>query len=165
MAHELEESNQPPPWYRLDPVEHKGRWFWIGILLELIGMAGPVAYVLIKAKKASVGGAVGQATVKLAWHDSVHSKAGLAVLICGALVVAIGGALVARPYVSNVLVWLVAVPVASVAAALLLGAGALIILLIVACVYAGLDGWDFGGGTSSTRRRKKSGGAGPWSGR
>jgi hypothetical protein len=151
MEADLEQTAAAPPWYRLGPVS-KARWFWPGIVLELVGMAGPAAYVLIKAKHQSVGNSFTLATVKLAWHGSVHSKAGLAVLIGGAVLVAIGGTLVARPFVSNLLIWLLAVPLASAAAAVLLGAGALIILIVVGCVYAGLDGFDFGGGS---RRRKK----------
>ena len=163
MKAELERDAQPPPWYQLGPV-NKARWFWPGIALELIGIAIPVAYVLIKAKRESVGSSFTLATVRLAWHDSVHSKAGLAVLIVGALLVAAGGVLVARPFVKNVFIWLLLVPVASAAAALLLGAGALIIVVIVGIVYAGADGlFDFGD-DPARRKRKQASAAGPWSG-
>lgn len=130
------------PWYRLRPVS-KARWFWPGFGLELVGIAAPVAYVLIKAKHENVGSSFTLATVRLAWHSSVHSKTGLAVLIAGAVLVAVGGALVARPYVSNAFVWLLVVPLASAAAAVLLGVGALLVALFIALAYAGLD--DFGG--------------------
>ena len=153
MEADLERNAQPPPWYQLGPV-NKAHWFWPGIALVLIGIAAPAAYVLIKARNQSVGSSFTLATVRLAWHDSVHSRAGLAVLIVGALLVAAGGALVARPFVKNVFLWLLVVPLASVVAALLLGAGALIVVLIVAIAYASADGlFDFDG--DSGRRKKK----------
>ncbi|HUZ30146.1 MAG TPA: hypothetical protein VMU90_12935 [Solirubrobacteraceae bacterium] len=158
MARDLEPQRphrlEPGPVrFQLTPVENKAPWVWPGLALELIGVAAPAAYVLIKAKNQNFGGSLTPATVKLSWHQSVHSKAGLAVLIGGAVVVAIGAALVARPWVPNALVWLLAVPLAAAAGALLLGVGMLIIVFIGAIVFYGLG--DFGDGGGAARRKKK----------
>jgi hypothetical protein len=167
MAHDLEPERRHrlkpgPVRFQLAPVEKKAPWVWPGLALELVGIAAPAAYVLIKAKNQNFGGSLTLATVKHSWHQSVHSKAGLAVLVGGAVIVAIGAVLVARPWVPNALVWLLAVPLAAAAGALLLGAGLLIIGLIGAIVFYGLA--DIGDGGGGERRKKKQDDrSAPWS--
>ena len=118
--------------FTLPPVENRAPWIGFGLLLQVIGAAAPVAYVLLKAKRENVGGSLTLATIRLAWHQSVHSKAGLAVLIGGAVVFAAGAVLLARPFAKNWLIWLVAVPVAALVGVLVLGAAALVVTVILA---------------------------------
>ena len=129
-------AKSPPVrrWYHLEPVE-PGPWVWPGLALEFLGIAGPVVYVLIQAKRQSLGGSLSLATVKLSWHQSVHSRGGLAVLIGGALLVALGAALMARPSVSNLLILVLAVPVAAVVGLLLLGGGVLALVLVLVVIW------------------------------
>ena len=120
-------------------------------MLEVAGVGGPAAYVYEKAKKQDVGGSITQGTIRLVWHEAVHSKAGLAILIAGAVVFAIGAMLVARPFVKHWLVWLVAVPVAAVVSMLALGLAVLIVALIVAGLGELGDLGGGGGGGGGTR--------------
>ena len=158
----------------LKPVDEKASWILGGLFFQLVGIGGPAAYVYEKAKKQNVGGSITQGTVRLVWHEAVHSKTGLAILIAGAVVFAIGAILLARPFVRHVLVLVVAVPIAAVAGMLVLGVAALIIALLCIGVGELLDVGsggsggsggavadaagavtDVGGDGSSSRRRRK----------
>src|SRR5581483_6605082 len=114
-----------------------------GVLLEVAGVGGPAAYVYEKARKQDLGGSITQGTVRLVWHEAVHSKAGLAVLIAGAIVFALGAMLVARPFVKHWLTLLVAVPLAAVVSMLALGLAVLLVALVLAGIGELLD-LDFG---------------------
>jgi hypothetical protein len=131
----------------LKPVTRRAPWIAGGLVLELAGAGGPAAYVYEKAKQQNVGGSITQGTVRLVWHEAVHSKAGLAILIAGAVVFAIGAMLVARPFVKHVAVLIVAVPLAAVASLLVLGLAALIVGLLCAGLGELFDGFGGGGGS------------------
>jgi len=136
---------------RLAPVRHRTTWMLSGLICQLAGIGGPTAYVVLKAKHESIGGLLTTATVRLAWHESLHSRAGLEVLVAGALLFTIGSVLLARPYAKRKVTWLVAVPIAAAGGALFLGAIALFIgLAIIAAENGGdLDGLGvFGSGSS-----------------
>jgi hypothetical protein len=139
------------------------RWPWIsgGLFLQLIGVAGPATYLITKAKKEDVGGQLTGVTVRLAWHQAVHARTGLTLLLVGALVFAAGATLLARPFVKSRRMLLVAVPVAAIAGVLVLGVGALLLAAAVA-VLGELDflgGWGdscFDWSDSNSNRPKKT---------
>ncbi len=130
----------------LRPVAQRWPWITGGLTLQVIGVAAPVLYVLNKAHKESFGGQLTHATIRLAWHQAVHSKGGLAMLIAGVVVFATGSVLLARPFAKSWLTLLVAVPIAAVAGLLILGAAVLIVAAIVAAVGGLADGVGGGGG-------------------
>lgn len=120
-------------------------------MLQLIGIGGPLAYIITKAKHQSIGGLLTLATVRLVWHESLHARAGVAVLATGAVVFAIGSVLLARPFAKSRITLLLAVPLAAVCGALVLGVAAIILGLIVLLVWSGGDVPSFGG--SSPKKR------------
>ena len=125
-----------------------------GLMLQAVGVGGVAAYIWLKVHHQNLGGRVSAATIRLAWHGEVHTRAGLAVLAAGAVVYAIGSVLMARPYVSRPLALFVAVPVAAVAGMFVLGVLAFVVALLIAGLANGdfdLPGLDLGGG----RRRAK----------
>ncbi|MBV9310516.1 MAG: hypothetical protein JOZ73_06780, partial [Solirubrobacterales bacterium] len=89
------------PWGRLAPVAHRGWWIAGGLVLQVVGVAMPVLYLTQKAKHENVGGSITLPTVRLAWHNSLHNRTGLALLIAGAVLVVIGAILLARPFVKS----------------------------------------------------------------
>ena len=137
----------------LRPVAHRGLWITGGLALQLVGIGMPLAYVLTKAKHESVAGLLTVATVRLAWHESLHAKAGIAVLAGGAILFALGSVLLARPYAKRKLTLLLAVPLAAVCGALVLGVAALIIALVV-LLFWNSDG-DIPGFNSSGPPKKR----------
>lgn len=136
----------------LRPVARRGRWIAGGLAVQLVGVGGPIGYVYGRAKHLGVGDALTLATVKLAWHNSLHTKAGAAVLIVGVVLFAIGSVLLARPFTKNVVTLVLAVPLAAALGALVLGVVALIVALLIALADAGFDGGGSGGGGRPTRR-------------
>ena len=141
---------------RLSPVAHRGRWIAGGLALQLVGLGAPIAYVVAKAKHESITGLISVTTVRLAWHESLHARAGIAVLAAGAIVFAIGSVLLARPFVKRRLTLVVAVPVAAVCGALVLGVAALIVVLLYLLAEAGGDVPSGGGGGSSKKPEPKA---------
>ncbi|NUP52544.1 MAG: hypothetical protein HOW97_35255 [Catenulispora sp.] len=134
---------------RIRPTAHRGWWIFVGLLLQLVGIGVPAAYVWSKAKHQDVGGLITVATIKLTWHESLHVKTGVEVLAGGAALFAVGSVVLARPFVKHWLTLLVAVPIAALCGALVLGAAALVIALLVALAYGGGDlgsGWGSGSG-------------------
>lgn len=124
--------------------------------MQLVGIGGPLAYVITKAKHESIGGLLSVATVRLAWHESLHAKAGVAVLVAGAVLFAIGSVLLARPYAKRRLTLLLAVPVAAVCGALVLGVAALIIGLLVLLIWNDVDIPSFGGGGGGSSKKRRA---------
>jgi hypothetical protein len=137
---------------RISPTAHRGWWIFAGLVLQLAGIGGPAAYVWTKAKHQDLGGLITVATVKLAWHESLHAKTGIEVLIGGAVLFAIGSVALARPFAKHWLTLLVAVPIAALCGALVLGAAALVIALLVLMLEGGGD-LNVGGGGSSTKKK------------
>jgi hypothetical protein len=125
------------------------KWPWItsGLALQLIGVGGPVAYVVDKAHKEGFGGQISRATLALAWRQAVHSHAGLDLMIAGALVFVAGSVVLARPFARSWVTLFVAVPIAALAGVLVLGAAAIVVALIVAGADELLDGFGGGGGS------------------
>ncbi|MHB8691651.1 MAG: hypothetical protein ACYDHH_10430 [Solirubrobacteraceae bacterium] len=134
----------------LKPVKNRFPWIAGGLLLEVVGAAVPAIYMFTKAKHESLGGSITRATIRLVWHESLHSRTGIAILIGGAVVFAAGAVALARPYSKHVVVLIVGVPVAAIAGLLLLGVFALVIAFVVAAAE-GLDiDLPTGGGGGST---------------
>ena len=143
-------------WRRLAPVAPRWPWITGGLALQLIGVGAPVAYVLEKAHREDVGGQITRATLQLGWRDAVHSHAGLALLICGAIIFVGGSMVLARPFVTSWVTLFVAVPLAALAGVLVLGAAAILVALIAAGADDLFTGWSDvgGGGSGSTRKRQ-----------
>ena len=96
-------------------------WIACGLILQAVGAGGVAAYVWFQVRHQNIGVHITAATIRLAWHGEVHTRAGLAVLVAGALIYAAGSVLMARPYVTRPVTLFVAVPVAAVAGLLVLG--------------------------------------------
>ncbi|WP_034266090.1 hypothetical protein [Actinospica robiniae] len=142
---------------RLRPVARRGRWIAGGLALQLVGVGAPVDYVYSKAKHLGVGDALTFATFKLAWHNSLHTRAGAVTLAVGLVLFAIGSVLLARPFTKNIVTLVVVVPLAAMGGAFILGVVALVIALLIVILDNGFDGFDGVGGADlggSSRRRE-----------
>jgi hypothetical protein len=147
-------ADETTAWHRLKPVKERWPWVTSGLILQLIGVAAPAAYVIIKAHHQDVTGRISKATLTLAWRQAVHSHAGLALLIGGAALFVVGSVLLARPYVKSWFTLFVAIPLAALVGVLLLGAAALIVALILAAAWSG-DFIDWGSSSSGGGRKKR----------
>lgn len=144
---------------RLRPVAHRGRWIAGGLGFQLAGVGVPFLHVVAEAKHEDVGGLVTLATVRLAWHESMHTAAGIAVLTAGVALFAVGSVLLARPFAQRKVTLLVSVPLAAVCGALVLGVAALIVALLVLVVENGADLGFLGGWGSGGKRKPQPVGA------
>jgi hypothetical protein len=124
---------------KLAPVRSRNLWLFCGLVLQIVGMGGPVAYLVSKAHREGIGGHITAATVKLAWHGELDSKSGLALLIVGAVVFALGSTAMARPFVHRRIALFVAVPVAAIAGMFALGAIIVVVALLFALAQGGSD--------------------------
>ena len=142
----------------LRPVRRRGGWIAGGLGCQLVGVGGPIGYVVGKAKHESIGGLLTTATVKLAWHESLHARAGIAVLVAGAVAFALGSVLLARPFAQRKVTLLVAVPLAAACGAVVLGVAALVIALVVLLAEGGgdLSNLTGNGGSGSAKRKRSS---------
>ncbi|GAA1979215.1 hypothetical protein [Catenulispora subtropica] len=138
---------------RIAPTAHRGWWIFVGLVLQLAGIGGPAVYVWTKAKHQDVGGLITVATVKLAWHESLHVKAGVEILVGGAVLFAIGSVALARPFAKHWLTLVVGVPIAALCGALVLGAAALVVALLVLMLEGGGDLSGWGGGRSTAKKK------------
>lgn len=140
---------------QLAPVTDRTRWIGGGFALQVVGAGVPAGYVISIAHRMSIGGHITSATVLLAWRSDSHTTTGLALLLSGALVFAVGSTLMARPFVLRRSTLLIAVPIAAVAGVLVLG---LLALLVGALLEPGSDwfggGFGGGGGGGSGRKRR-----------
>ncbi len=140
----------------LTPVKHRAGWIVGGLVIQLAGVGGPLACVITKAKHESVGGLLSVATVRLSWHGSLHTRAGVAVLAGGAALFVLGSVLLARPFVKSRVTLLLSVPVAALAGVLVLG----VVSVIVALAVAGFEAGNGGGGGGSFDVPSFGGGSG-----
>jgi hypothetical protein len=131
----------------LAPVASRGPWIAGGLALQLCGAGAPAIYVLTNAHHEDVGGQITKATLTLAWRQAVHSHAGLALLIGGTIVFALGSIVLARPFVKSWVTLFVAIPLAAIAGVLVLGLAAVIIALLIVGFEDLLDiNWGGSGG-------------------
>lgn len=114
-------------------------WVIAGLTLQTLSVAGVSAFAWINLRHQGIGGHITAATIRLAWHSDVHTRAGVAVLAAGAVVYAVGSILMARPYVSRPATLFIAVPAASAAGMLALGALSLIVVLVLTALANNVD--------------------------
>lgn len=110
-----------------------------GLTLQTLSVAGVAAFAWISLRHQGIGGHITAATIRLAWHSDVHTRAGVAVLAAGGVVYAAGSILMARPYVSRPATLFIAVPAAAAAGMLALGALALIVGLVLTALANNAD--------------------------
>ncbi len=110
-----------------------------GLTLQTLSVAGVSAFAWINLRHQGIGGHITAATIRLAWHSDVHTRAGVAVLAGGAVVYAAGSILMARPYVSPPATLFIAVPAAAAAGMLALGALSLIVALVLTALANNVD--------------------------
>lgn len=139
---------------RIGPTAHRGWWIFIGLVLQLAGSGVPTIYVWRKAKHQDVGGLITVATVKLAWHQSLHAKAGIDILVGGAALFVIGSVVLARPFAQHWVTLLVFVPIAALVGVLVLGVAVLIVALLVATLMGDgdLGALSTGGGGGKAKK-------------
>lgn len=90
------------------------------------GLGGVTAFLWAKLRRQDIGGHITAATFRLMWHGEVRTRTGVAVLVIGAVIYAVGSVLLARPYVSRPVTLFIAVPAAAVAGMVVPGALALL---------------------------------------
>lgn len=140
----------------LRPVRSPERWVVSGLTLQTVAVAGVATYAWLRLRREGIGGHITAATIRLAWHADVHTRAGLTLLAAGAVAYSVGSILMARPYLSRPVMLFVAVPAAAVIGMLALGVLALIIAILLAAMAANVDlPLDIGGGGGSGTRRKQ----------
>jgi len=110
-----------------------------GLTLQTLSVAGVAAFAWTRLRRQGIGGHLTAATIRLAWHSDVHTRAGLVVLAAGAVIYGVGSILTARPYVSRPATLFIAVPAAAVAGLLALGAMALIVALVLTALANDVD--------------------------
>ena len=140
---------------RIAPTAHSGWWIFIGLVLQLVGSGVPTIYVWRKAKHQDVSGLITMATVKLAWHQSLHTKVGIDILVGGAVLFVIGSVVLARPFAKHWVTLLVAVPIAALVGVLALGVLILIIAGLVATFMDVMEGDPYiagGGGVGKAKQ-------------
>ena len=59
-------------------------WVIAGLTLQTLSVAGVAAFAWTRLRHQGIGGHLTAATIRLAWHSGVHTRAGLAVLAAGA---------------------------------------------------------------------------------
>jgi hypothetical protein len=136
----------------LSPVSSRGRWIGWGLVVQLIGVGLPSAYLGARAHRLSVTGHITASSVRLAWRSDAHTGAGLILLIVGVVTFAVGSTVMARPFVRRRATLLVAVPVAAILGMFVLG----VLALLVAALLAGwLDFLDIFDSPSGGRRKRR----------
>jgi hypothetical protein len=143
----------------LAPVSSRGRWIGWGLVLQLLGVGLPAAYLAVDAHRMSVAGHITAASVRLAWRADAHTAAALTLLVVGVVIFAVGSTLMARPFVRRRSTLLVAVPIAAVLGVFLLGVFALLIAGLLAGWLDFLDIFDFGPGGRRRAQNNPSGGS------
>ena len=115
----------------LGPVGSRALWSVGGLAVQAVGLGGVTAFLWTRLRRQDVGGHLTAAGFRLVWHGEIHTRTGMAVLMTGAVIYAVGSILLARPYVSRPATLFIAVPVAAVAGMVVLGALALIVAVLV----------------------------------
>jgi uncharacterized membrane protein len=140
----------------LSPVRSRALWTVSGLAVQAAGLGGVTAFLWAKLRRQDIGGHITAATFRLMWHGEVHTRAGVAVLVTGAVIYAAGSVLLARPYVSRPVTLFIAVPVAAVAGMVVLGALALVVAVLLSALGNQLvPDVDLGGGGGGGRKRAR----------
>jgi hypothetical protein len=135
----------------LKPPESRTAWVAWGFAAQVLG-AGSVAVVLWRnIRGQGLSARITAELIRVAWRSELHTRAGLIVLIAGAVAYAAGSILMARPYISSPVTLFVAVPAAAVVGMLALG----VLALLLALVLVTLANGDFPEFDLGHRRRNK----------
>jgi hypothetical protein len=146
-------ARAPSRYQLLRPPRSRTPWVAWGFTAQLLG-AGGVAVVLWRnIRGQGIAGHITAELIRVAWRSELHTRAGLMVLIAGAVVYAAGSILMARPYISRPVTLFVAVPAAAVVGVLALGVLALL-LAVVFVTLANGDFFDLDLGGHRRRRRR-----------
>lgn len=138
------------------PVRSRGLWTVSGLAVQAAGLGGVTAFLWAKLRHQDIGGHITAATFRLVWHGEVHTRTGLAVLITGAVIYAVGSVLLARPYVSRPATLFIAVPAAAIVGMVVLGVLALVVALLISSLGDLLaPDFDFGDRRKRARARKQ----------
>src|SRR5260221_10322774 len=106
-------------------------WVIAGLTLQTLSVAGVSAFAWINLRHQGIGGHITAATIRLAWHSDVHTRAGVAVLAGRPVVYAAGSIPIARPYASPPPPPLISVPSPASPRMLALEALSLIVPLVL----------------------------------
>ncbi|MBO0804002.1 MAG: hypothetical protein J2P25_13130 [Nocardiopsaceae bacterium] len=139
----------------LAPVRHRGWWTAGGLALQAAGLVGVTAFLWEKIRHTGAGGHITAAMLKLVWHNQVHTRTGLAVVIACAAVYAAGSVVLARPYVKRRVTLFAAVPAAAIIGFVVLGILVAIVWLVIASIWEGLFDFDFDSGRRGRRRARR----------
>jgi len=140
----------------LAPVRRRNVWISCGMLVQLVAVAVPVAWIVVRAKHEAVTGVAMRATVLAAARQSAHTSTGIAIMAGSAVLFAMGSVLVARPFVRSLGMLILAVPLAAIVGVLVLGALALVVAVLIALANAGGGGdLPVGPGTGRGSTTKK----------
>ena len=120
----------------LATVRSRRPWILGGLALQFVGGAIPAVVVWRLGRAEQLAGEVTKYSIRLAWHDALHTPLGIAALLGGLALVIAGSVLVARPFVRRRRTLIVAVPLAAVVGFMVLGAFLAILALFAWLVYA-----------------------------
>ena len=120
----------------LATVRSRRPWILAGLALQFVGGAIPAVVVWRLGRAEQLAGEVTKYSIRLAWHDTLHTPVGIAALLGGLAIVIAGSVLLARPFVRNRATLIIAVPIAAAVGFLILGAFLAILALIAWLVYA-----------------------------
>ncbi len=132
----------------LQPVEHRVRWLAWGLALQAVGVGIPLTAAISRASKDGVGGTFTHYTVRLIWHEMLRSRADILLIALGVALFAVGGTVLARPFVRRPLVLFVGTPMAAMFGLVALGVIALACAALIALAESPGD-FDWGNVLSS----------------
>lgn len=120
----------------LATVQSRRPWILGGLALQFVGGAIPAVVVWRLGRAEQLAGELSKYSIRLAWHDALHTPLGIAALLGGLALVIAGSVLLARPFVRRRRTLIVAVPLAAVVGFMVLGAFLAILALVLWLVYA-----------------------------
>jgi hypothetical protein len=136
----------------LQPVKSRELWVTSGLIVQLLGLGSVAVVIWRNIRNQGIGGHITAEMIKLAWHDELHTRSGLIVLITGSVVYAAGSVLMARPYMSSPVGLFVAIPIAAVVGILVLG----VLVLVLAFLFILLEN-RFDGNPAGVSRPRVTG--------
>jgi hypothetical protein len=104
----------------LPPVRRRGTWITWGLALQAISVAIPVTTALRRAGHDGLLASMTHYTIRLIGHQTLRSRADVALILLGIVAFVAGAVVLARPFVTRRLTLFVAVPAAATAGIALL---------------------------------------------
>jgi hypothetical protein len=137
--------------------ERPRRWPWIagGFALEFAALGVIAGVMAHESRREDALGEITKYSLRLAWHDVIHRRSLVLLMVACALVYMAGATLIAKPFVSTRWRLFLLVPVAALASLAVFGVAALLVWILVASEGKILDGADFGWDLSGDRGRKR----------